>query len=193
METGFITCQVYTVSKGQSITEPKLPVGPNCPKRPRRQVLFVGLQYLTYLKVLQNFRHSSVTILKNADSQQPSQAALTFLIRQDFFLLEFSGKKSSLPLVALLWHIIQHFWLPASNKLVASTANICKFFLSFFFFLACGCSVAHLLTRLFSPSFWLSLPFVKDQLALCSRFCLSLSSSPLLVCVSGPSPGPHCL
>lgn len=71
--------------------------------------------------------------VKNAESQQPSQAVLTFLIRQDFFLLEFSGKKSSLPLVALLWHIIQHFWLPAANKLVASTANVCKFF--FFFFL----------------------------------------------------------
>ena len=70
--------------------------------------------------------------VKNAESQQPSQAALTFLIRQDFFLLEFSGKKSSLPLVALLRHIIQHFWLPATNKLVASTANVCKFF---FFFL----------------------------------------------------------
>ena len=66
---GFITYQVYTVSKGQSITEPKLLVGPNCPKRLPRQVLFVGLRYHTYLKILQNFRHSSVTVLKNANSQ----------------------------------------------------------------------------------------------------------------------------
>lgn len=126
--------------------------------------------------------------VKNAEFQQPSRAALTFLIRPDFFLLAFSGKKSSLPSVALVWHVIQHFCLPATNKLVASTANVYKFFL----FFACGCSVAHLLKRLsFLHCFVFAL--CKDQLTLLTWVYFSISSPTLLIYRPVLAPVPHCL